>query len=103
MTEPEPPAGPRVDVPFKEALNGLTGFEAIGVQKHYGADLEKLGGVRSMCGTVWAYENRREKVSWQVVEAMTLAQLKGYFAEEDPDPDSEQGKESSGSAPTRDG
>lgn len=91
---------PTLDMPFDEALKELTGFEVIGIQQHYGAELERLGGIRSMMGAVWAFENRREKTSWRAVEGRTLRQINGYFAQRDPDPESEQGKESAGSEPT---
>ena len=91
MTEPTKPT---VDMPFKEALDELTGFEIIGIQNHYGLDLERLGGIRSVVGAVWAYANRTTRTSWSTVESMTLNQLYGYFARPDEDPDGDQGKDS---------
>lgn len=91
MTEP---AAPTVDMPFDEAIKELTGFEIIGIQKHYGTEFEKLGGIRSMIGAVWAFENRNERLSWAAVEGRTLREISGYFAERSPDPESDQGKAS---------
>lgn len=99
MSEREP-IKPTVDLPLKDAIEELTGFEIIAIQKHYGADINDLGGVRALCGAVWAYENRTAKVSWQTVENMPLRELGGYFAKYNPDADSEQGKELSGSTET---
>jgi hypothetical protein len=81
---------PTADLPFEEALRELTGFEIIGIQLHYKEELEKLGGMKSLMGAVWAYENRIVKVPWPVIEAMTLNQLAGYFPDKNPDPESEQ-------------
>ncbi len=89
-------AAPVVDLPIKEALQELTGFEVIGIQKHYGTLLEKLGGACTLMGAVWAYENRREKTSWVAVESRSMHALEHYFADNDPDPDSDQGKALSG-------
>lgn len=90
MTEP---IKPTVAEPFEDALQELTGFEVIGIQNHYGTEMERLGGIRSLCGAVWAYENRTVKTSWAQVEAMTLRELSGYFAEQtDDDPDRDLGK-----------
>lgn len=86
------PIKPTSELPFEEAIQELTGFEVIGISKHYGVEFEKLGGLRSLMGTVWAFENRTAKTDWHKIEAMTLRELNGYFPEKDPDPDSDQGK-----------
>ncbi len=78
------PVKPTIDMPLDEALQELTGFEVIGSQKHYGDQFEKLGGIRTLCAAVWAWENRTAKVSWAAVEGRTLRELSGYFAERDP-------------------
>ncbi len=83
---------PSVDLPFDEAIQELTGFEVIAAQRHYGTELEHMGGVRSLCAAVWAYRNRVERTDWATVERMSLRDLHGFFAEPDPDPDSDQGK-----------
>lgn len=88
---------PTINLPFDEALKDLTGFEVLGIQRHYGLDMERLGGIRSMIGAVWAFENRQAKTDWSTVERMTLRELNEYFAEPDPDPESDQGK---GSTPS---
>jgi hypothetical protein len=86
---------PTIDLPFEEAMQELTGFEILGVQKHFGMDMEKLGGVKTLMGTVWAYENRDgQKTSWINVENLTLRELNGYFAQAEPEPEGGQGKES---------
>ena len=91
---------PLVPVPLEEALNDLTGFEVIGIQNHYGTELEKLGGARTLLGAVWAYRNRTETTSWHQVESMTMRDLDATFAKRDPDPDSEQGNLSNSGGPT---
>jgi hypothetical protein len=101
------PVKPTVALPLREALNDLTGFEVIGIEKHYGRSLEDLGGVRTLCGAVWAYENRdrpkSDPVSWTAVEGWSLRELSGYFAAEDPDPDSDQGKAPAADSATQSG
>ncbi|WP_112277148.1 hypothetical protein [Lentzea terrae] len=79
-------------LPLEQSIKGLTGFEVIAAQKRYGMDFEKLGGIRTLVATVWAYENRAEKTSWQAIEGMTLSELESYFPEPDLDPESDQGK-----------
>lgn len=84
---------PTLDMPLKEAINELTGFEVIGIQKHYGAQFEQLGGIQAICGTVWAFENRTVKTEWSAIERRTIRELNGYFAERDADPESDQGND----------
>ena len=99
MTDPTSDA-PTIDLPLSEAVQGLTGFEALGIQKHYGTTFDQLGGIALTIGVVWAYENRGDKKrSWASVEAMTFRELTaGYFAPEPDDvnedePDSDAGKD----------
>lgn len=87
-----------VDLPLSEAIQELTGVEVIGIEKRYGRALEDLGGIRTLCGAVWAYMNRETKTEWSTVERLTMRELAGFFAAEDPDPDSDQGKGSTISA-----
>lgn len=100
------PIVPTHDVPLNEAADSITGFESLGIERHYGKPMEDLGGISLIMGVVWAYRNRLGQTSWTAVESMTLAQLNGYFPPEpeDPDesePDSEMGKESTdGGQPT---
>jgi hypothetical protein len=96
MSEPEPDA-PTLDLPLQAAIEEMTGFEALGIEKRYGRKLEELGGMALTIGVVWVYENRREKTSWVTVEQRTLRQLNGYFAQPPDDinedePDSPLGK-----------
>jgi hypothetical protein len=96
MTEEQ--VAPAVDLPISEAYNELTGFETIGILNHYQArDLGEIGAQRLQMGIVWAFANRKERTTWSTVERMTIRELDGYFAPEDPaGPMSDQGKESSG-------
>ncbi len=104
MTQAE--VTPTVDMSIGDAVQELTGFEAIGIEKRFGARLEDLGGIPLVIGLVWAYENRTAKRSWGSVEHMTVRDLTGYFAPDPEDvnpeePDSEAGKgDSSDSEPT---
>ena len=85
---------PVVDMTFMEALDMLTGFEILGIQAHYKLDLEKLGGIRSIIGTVWAYERRENpQLTWGHIEHRSLKSMKTYFAPDDPGVDSDQSKE----------
>ena len=83
---------PTAEVPLSEAIQDLTGFEVLGIQKRYGVEFEKLGGIQALMGTVWSLENRQVKTDWSTIERMTLRQLNGYFPDKDPDPESEQGE-----------
>ena len=100
------PIEPSVDLPLSAAVEEITGFEAIGIEKRLGAKLEDLGGTSLLIGVVWVYENRGDrKVSWQDVQSRSLRALRGYFQPEpddvDPDdPDSELGKGSEPAAST---
>jgi hypothetical protein len=93
---------PVCDLPMSVAVEELTGFEVIGIEKHFGVTLDALGGISTMIGAVWAYESRAagKPVPWASVKAKTLRELTEYFAAEPDDvmpedPDSELGKESS--------
>lgn len=104
MTEVLPPA-PTLDLPLSDAVQELTGFEALTIERRYNAKLEELGGIGLTIGVVWAYENRAgKKRSWASVESMTFKQLTGYFAPEPDDvnqdePDSATGKDDSYAEP----
>jgi hypothetical protein len=93
--------GPTVDVPLSDAVQELTGFEALALERRYNTKLEELGGIPLMIGVVWAYENRGGgKRSWASVEQMTFRELTAYFAPEPDDvdaddPDSDAGKDGS--------
>ncbi|HLL68810.1 MAG TPA: hypothetical protein VK453_24315 [Micromonosporaceae bacterium] len=87
-----PDITPTVDFTIQEAMEELTGFETIAIQKRFGNEIEKLGGVITMIALVWAFENRRAKVDWGTVERKTLRELNGYFAKAD-DPDVVEGKD----------
>lgn len=84
---------PVVDIPFEDAIQELTGFEVLAIAKHFGMDFERIGGVRTLLGAVWAYESRGATTAWSHVESMTLKQLQSYFAKEDSDPTDEAGKD----------
>ena len=98
MTTPAP-ITPTVDVPLSDAVQELTGFEALAIQKRTGHKLEDLGGIDLTIGVVWAYSNRNgQKTSWTAVEQMTFRELTGFFAAEpddvdQDDPDSDAGKD----------
>jgi hypothetical protein len=86
------------DLPLSVAVEELTGFEVIAIQKHFGTDFAELGGVRSLLGAVWAYGNRDgQEMSWNAVKSLTLKQMNGMFAPEPidadtTDPDTDLGK-----------
>lgn len=96
MTDDKPP--PILDVPLSDAVQELTGFETLQVERRYNSKLEDLGGISLTIGVVWAYENRGgNKRTWSSVESMTVRELTGYFASEPDDvnedePDSDAGK-----------
>lgn len=98
MTDPTAPA-PTLDIPLSDAVQELTGFEALHIERRYNKKLEELGGISLTIGVVWAYENRNgQKRSWASVENMTFRELTGYFAPEPDDvnedePDSDTGKD----------
>lgn len=87
------PVTPTLDIPLSEAVEGLTGFEVIAVEKHFGRTLADLGAVLLVIGVVWAYENRENKTDWSIVKARSLRELNGYFAPEPADPDDDTGKD----------
>jgi hypothetical protein len=98
VTDAREPITPTLDVGLEVAVEEMTGFEALGIEKRFGRKMEDLGGMALLMGAVWVYENRDgKKASWNAIEAMTLRQLRGYFTESDDvvadDPDSESGKE----------
>jgi hypothetical protein len=98
MTEAVP-ITPTLDIPLSHAVEELTGFEALAVERRFNKKLEELGGIGLTVGVVWAYENRNgNKRSWASVENMTFRELSGYFAPEpddidETDPDSDAGKD----------
>jgi hypothetical protein len=91
-----PAAAPKVDVPLSEASQDLTGFEVLGIERHFGVGMEDLSGTKMLLGSVWAYESRTrgKPCPWTVPENMTMRELSSYFAAEPAtaDEDSEQGK-----------
>lgn len=99
MTDAPPATSPVVDIPLSDAVQELTGFEALGVEKRFKTKLEDMGGISLTIGVVWAYENRGDKSrSWASVEQMTFKALSNYFAPEPDDidetePDSDTGKD----------
>lgn len=106
MTERARP--PTLDIPLTDAVEELTGFEALLLEGRFRKKLEELGGVALTIGVVWAYENRDgKKRTWSSVENMTFGELTGYFAKppddvDEAEPDSESGKDdSSDSQPTQ--
>jgi hypothetical protein len=79
---------PTCDVPLSVAVEELTGFEILGIQKRFGKTMDSMGGAEILMGTVWALENRDAKTkSWTAVESMTMRALSGYFPAEPEDPD----------------
>jgi hypothetical protein len=98
VTDDRPPVEPTLDVTLQVAVEEMTGFEVMGIEKRYGRKMEDLGGTALMVGVVWAYENRDgKKTSWVAVEQRTLRELNGYFQPAPDDvnedePDSEPGK-----------
>lgn len=95
------PIKPTLDLPLSVAVEELTGFEVIAIERHYKMKLEELGGIRTLVGAVWAFEQRKsdKPVPWASIEALSMRQLGGYFEDEPDDvmpddPDSELGKAS---------
>lgn len=92
---------PVLEIPLTDAVEELTGFEALQLQNRFKTKLEDLGGVALTIGVVWAYENRNgQKRSWASVENMTFGELTGYFAKppddvDESEPDSDSGKDDS--------
>lgn len=94
------PIKPTLDLPMSVAVEELTGFEIIAIERHFKTKLDELGAIALLVGTVWAYETRaagKASVPWPSVEGMTLRQLTGYFEPEPDDvmpddPDSDMGK-----------
>lgn len=81
MTNTSP--APVVDLPLSVAVEELTGFEVIAVEKHFAKDFQDLGGFKTLLGTVWVYGNRDGRtMDWKAVKSMTLKQLNGYFVAE---------------------
>ena len=79
-----------LDMPLEEAINDLTGFEVLAIEREFGDRMENLGGIRTLMGTIWAYENRDAKRPWADVKAMTMKEMQAYFAKKSPDPESDQ-------------
>lgn len=84
----------RVDLPVKAAIQGLTGFELLAIQRRYHVNsITALGDTALTIGMVFSYARREDpSVTWDDVEAMTFEQYEACFAPTDPDPDSDQGK-----------
>jgi hypothetical protein len=100
------PATHVVNLPLSDAVEELTGFEVLAIESYFGRDLNDLGSLRTLLGTVWVYRNRNgQKTDWTAVKAMTLKELQAYFAPspDEPEPEglSAEGKENApGSAPS---
>jgi hypothetical protein len=84
---------PSTELTLADALDVMTGFEILAIQKQFGAALERISGTEALLGAVWAFENRREKTAWSKVLGMSMKELNGYFSEPEPDPEGEQGKD----------
>lgn len=81
-------------LPLDEAVESLTGFEVLDIEKHYGKSVDDIGAIALMYGVIHAYENRDgRKLSWAGVKAMTLKEARAYFADPVVDPDSDEGKD----------
>ncbi|GAA3193950.1 hypothetical protein ACFO1B_03845 [Dactylosporangium siamense] len=86
-----------IDLPLKDAVEELTGFEVIGIEQHYKRDMENLGAIRTLVGVVHAYEHRTNPdITWAEVEQRTMRDLNGYFAAPSVEPDDPAGKDGSG-------
>lgn len=93
------PIKPTLDLPMTIAVEELTGFEVMAIERHFKQKIDDLGAVRLMIGTVWAFESRTlgKPAPWAEVEHMSMRQLSGYFEPEPDDvmpddPDSDLGK-----------
>jgi hypothetical protein len=83
MDEREP-IKPTCPWPLSVAVEELTGWEVIEIEKHFGLPMEKLGGTRILVGVVHAFENRDgNKASWTDIEKMSIRELNGYFQPEE--------------------
>jgi len=86
---------PSIDLPFDEAIQELTGFEVMAISKHYNAEFEKLGAIKTLMGVVWAFECRTHKTEWVDIQNRSIRELHGFFAAPDnKDPESTQNLES---------
>jgi hypothetical protein len=96
------PIKPTLDLPMTVAVEELTGFEIMAIERHFKEKFENFGAMWMLMGTVWAFETRAagKPVPWGGIEHMSMRQLNGYFEPEPDDvmpedPDSELGKASS--------
>lgn len=97
MTADRPAIKPTLDIPLKDALEELTGWEVLAIEKAKRKPIEELGSIGMTIAVVWAYMNRDgQKTSWADVEKMTLRELNGFFAAPSVEPEDEQGKDDSG-------
>lgn len=93
-------ATPRFDVPMEDAADDLRLFEIIAIEKHYGCKFSHMGEGQQLAGVVWALHAREAKRDgqaaprWHEIEQLSTAEIQAMFPERDPDPDSDQGKES---------
>jgi hypothetical protein len=99
MSAVREPVKPTSELTLTDAVQELTGFEALLVERRFNKKLEELGGTSLTIGVVWAYENRDgNKRAWSSVENMSFRELTGYFTPEPEDPnetepDSDAGKD----------
>lgn len=100
-------ADPKCAVPMSVATEELTGFEVLGIEKHFGVSLDRIGTISLMIGVIWALESRAASrpASWAAIKNMTIKDMSEYFPPEPDDampdePDSELGKASSDGADT---
>ncbi len=85
--------------PLRTAVDELTGWEVIAIQKEFKRDISQVVGVELVMATVWALENRRTEgsqapVTWADIKSLTMRELNGYFPDEPAEPEAELGKDS---------
>lgn len=86
-----PPTAPVVDIPLSDAVQEITGFEALQIERRFDKTMEHIGGIGLTIGVVWVYENRNgNKRTWSSVENMPIRELTGYFAPEPDDPNEDE-------------
>lgn len=86
-----------------EAMNSVTGFDELAVEKHFGFDLYQIAdekplmSVRSMIFVDLRHQGVADKEAHEKALSMTLGEVEAYFEDEPEDampddPDSESGK-----------
>jgi hypothetical protein len=77
----------------EDAIGTLTAFERLSVKNKLGFHIQENPEIADSI-LVWILENRgksaSEAVAWKEVGSRSVQEIEDYFADEDPDPESEQ-------------